>query len=79
MLSLWQVKDLLAELDAATTERALRQLRNTITEHDTGSGVLFDSRAWIVTASGAAPRRTVSAHAAAAGGCTIRLSKWRCG
>jgi SAM-dependent methyltransferase len=50
VLSLWQAKDLLADLDATTIERAHEQLRATITAHDTGSGVLFDSRAWIVTA-----------------------------
>jgi SAM-dependent methyltransferase len=50
VLSLWQVKDLLADLDAATTAHALQQLRATLAAHDTGNGVLFDSRAWIVTA-----------------------------
>jgi SAM-dependent methyltransferase len=49
-LSLWQAKELLADLDAATTARALRQLRSTLAAHDTGNGVLFDSRAWIITA-----------------------------
>ena len=50
VLSLWQAKDLLADLDAATAERALQLLRTTITAHDTSAGVLFDSRAWIVSA-----------------------------
>ena len=50
VLSLWQAKDLLADLDAATTAHALRRLRATLAAHDTGNGVLFDSRAWIVTA-----------------------------
>jgi SAM-dependent methyltransferase len=50
VLSLWQAKDLLADLDSATTARALGQLRTTLAAHDTGNGVLFDSRAWIVTA-----------------------------
>jgi SAM-dependent methyltransferase len=44
------VKALLAGLDAAEKERALDRLRSTITAHDAGRGVLFDSRAWIVTA-----------------------------
>jgi SAM-dependent methyltransferase len=50
--NLWHVKDLLADLDAATTARALRRLRATVAAHDTGAGtgVLFDSRAWIVAA-----------------------------
>jgi hypothetical protein len=43
-------KDLLADLDAATTEHALQRLRATVAAHDTRNGVLFDSRAWIVTA-----------------------------
>jgi hypothetical protein len=50
VLSLWQAEVLLTDLDAATTERALRRLRASIAAHDTGDGVLFDSRAWIVTA-----------------------------
>ena len=50
VLSLWQAKDLLADLDTTTTERALRQLRATLTAHHGDDGVLFDSRAWIVTA-----------------------------
>ena len=50
VLNLWQAKDLLADLDADTTAVALQQLRTTITAHDTGNGVLFDSRAWIVNA-----------------------------
>jgi uncharacterized protein with beta-barrel porin domain len=56
VLNLWQAKELLAELDADTTARALGQLRTTIIAHDTGDGVLFDSRAWIVTA--VRPRRS---------------------
>jgi SAM-dependent methyltransferase len=42
--------DLIAELDAAAAERALARLRATLGTHATGHGVLFDSRAWIVTA-----------------------------
>jgi SAM-dependent methyltransferase len=50
VLSLWQADVLLADLDAATTARALRRLRASLAAHETGNGVLFDSRAWIVTA-----------------------------
>ena len=46
---LWQVQSQLADLDAATAARATRRLRTTLTEHDTDEGVVFDSRAWIVT------------------------------
>lgn len=35
---------------APDTERALDRLRATLTAHDTGHGVYFDSRAWIITA-----------------------------
>jgi len=47
-------KDFLAALDAGAKERALDQLRRMLAEHLTGSGVLFDSHAWIVTARVAA-------------------------
>ena len=43
-------KALLAGLDAVERRNALDRLRATIAAHDTGHGVLFDSRAWIVTA-----------------------------
>jgi SAM-dependent methyltransferase len=49
VLRLWD-KDLLADLDPATAEQARTRLRDTLAAHDTGSGVYFDSRAWIVTA-----------------------------
>ncbi len=42
--------DLLATLDVATAERALDRLRASLAAHHTSDGVLFDSRAWIVTA-----------------------------
>ena len=42
--------DLLVDLDAAAAERARARLRATLDAHDTGHGVHFDSRAWIVTA-----------------------------
>jgi SAM-dependent methyltransferase len=43
-------KDLLAGMKASEAKRALARLRETLVAHDTGQGVLFDSRAWIVTA-----------------------------
>jgi SAM-dependent methyltransferase len=47
---LWEFKDLLANLDAATAEQARMRLRATLTAHNTDGGVYFDSRAWIITA-----------------------------
>jgi SAM-dependent methyltransferase len=47
---LMMTKDLIAGLDSAATQRALSRLRETLAAHHTGEGVLFDSRAWIVTA-----------------------------
>jgi SAM-dependent methyltransferase len=49
VLHLQHAKDLLADLDPATTGRTLARLRATVAAHDTGNGVLFDARAWIVT------------------------------
>jgi SAM-dependent methyltransferase len=43
-------QDLLAGLDGPAAERALERLRATLADHDTGRGVFFDSRAWIITA-----------------------------
>jgi hypothetical protein len=40
----------LARLDAGAAERSLEQLRGMLADHLSGDGVLFDSRAWIVTA-----------------------------
>jgi SAM-dependent methyltransferase len=40
-----------ADLDAAGKQRALDALRATMVEHDSGFGVLFRSRSWIVTAT----------------------------
>jgi SAM-dependent methyltransferase len=51
VLHLWEVKDLLANRDAAAAEQALTRLRTTLDAHTTGGGVYFDSRAWIVTAA----------------------------
>jgi SAM-dependent methyltransferase/pimeloyl-ACP methyl ester carboxylesterase len=48
-------RDLLARLDSAAAERAVAKLRATLAAHQTGEGVLFDSRAWIITARRAAP------------------------
>jgi SAM-dependent methyltransferase len=48
--SLKSTSDLLAELDPAAAERALERLRAMLAARETGDGVLFDSRAWIVTA-----------------------------
>jgi hypothetical protein len=42
--------DILAPLDAAETARAMDRLRTTLSAHDTGEGVWFGSRAWIITA-----------------------------
>jgi len=44
-------RDLLAGLDAAAAEAALARLRALLLEHETADGVVFDSRAWIVTAT----------------------------
>jgi SAM-dependent methyltransferase len=43
-------RDELARLDAAEAQRALARLRQTLAAHETAEGVLFDSRAWLVTA-----------------------------
>ena len=51
VLRLLGVKELLADLDAAAAEQARTRLRATLAAHDTGGGVYFDSRAWIVTAT----------------------------
>jgi SAM-dependent methyltransferase len=53
VLGLRHARDLLAGIDASTAEHALDRLRATLAAHDTGSGVHFDSRAWIVSAHGA--------------------------
>jgi SAM-dependent methyltransferase len=50
VLGLRMTQDLLAGLDAASTERALDRLRATFDAHHTGDGVWFDSRAWLVVA-----------------------------
>lgn len=45
-----QPRQQLARLDAASAERALVRLRELLGAHETPEGVLFDSRAWLVTA-----------------------------
>lgn len=45
-----QPRDLLARMDAASAQRVLVRLREMLAAHETGKGVLFDSRAWLVTA-----------------------------
>jgi hypothetical protein len=41
---------LLDRLDATAADSARQRLRATLDAHDGGSGVLFDSRGWIITA-----------------------------
>ncbi|MFD3841941.1 class I SAM-dependent methyltransferase [Streptomyces sp. NPDC058642] len=50
VLQLRMAKRWLTELDPPSAERALDRLRVTLDAHDTGDGVWFDSRAWLVTA-----------------------------
>jgi SAM-dependent methyltransferase len=50
VLGLQFVEDLLTDLDTSAADQALRRLRTTLAAHETDDGVLFDSRAWIVTA-----------------------------
>lgn len=50
VLRLQHARDLLADLDPTTTGHALERLRATVAGHDTGSGVYFGARAWLVTA-----------------------------
>jgi hypothetical protein len=47
VLGLREPRALLAELDPSAAEQAA--LRATLAAHDTGSGVYFESSAWIVT------------------------------
>ncbi len=48
-------RHLLANLDSASAQRAVARLRTMLAAHETGDGVFFDARAWIVTARRAAP------------------------
>jgi ubiquinone/menaquinone biosynthesis C-methylase UbiE len=43
-------KEALRQMAPADRERSLAALRETLAAHDTGHGIWFDSRAWIVTA-----------------------------
>ena len=47
---LGMVEDLVADLDATERARALERLLAMLDAHDTGEGVWFDSRAWLITA-----------------------------
>ncbi len=50
VLGLLSVRDFVATLDAAQAGQALQRLRSVVASHDTGAGVYFGSRAWIITA-----------------------------
>jgi hypothetical protein len=50
-LGLRDTSELLAGMDAAATQQALRRLRAILAAHDAGGGVVFDPRAWIITAT----------------------------
>jgi SAM-dependent methyltransferase len=50
VLGLRDPKELLNGLDAAAAGQARQRLRAVLADHDTGGGVYFGSRAWIVTA-----------------------------
>jgi SAM-dependent methyltransferase len=50
VLDMKRHRDLLAGLDAAAAQRALIRLREMLAARETSQGVLFDSRAWLVTA-----------------------------
>jgi SAM-dependent methyltransferase len=43
-------RDLLARMDAAQAQAALGRLRDSLAAHQTGAGVYFDARAWIIAA-----------------------------
>jgi len=50
VLGLRSTRDLLAGLDAAAAGPALERLRATLAAHDTGNGVFFGARSWIIAA-----------------------------
>jgi len=50
LFDLRMIQDLVTDLDAAVTARALDRLQAMLDAHDTGEGVWFDSGAWLVTA-----------------------------
>lgn len=49
LMEIFSIKDMLAQTNEAP-EPALQRLRNLLEAHMTTDGVLFDSRAWIITA-----------------------------
>jgi len=50
VVGLRSARDLLDGLDAAAAGPALRRLRATLAAHDTGNGVFFGARSWIIAA-----------------------------
>ena len=50
VLTLAPTQGLLAGLDAGARAGALESLRTMLAAHETGKGVLLDSRAWLITA-----------------------------
>ncbi|NDL61062.1 class I SAM-dependent methyltransferase [Phytoactinopolyspora mesophila] len=50
VLQLWKATELVTGLDPACAQRAFDRLRATLAAHDTGGGVWFESRAWLITA-----------------------------
>ncbi|MET8076871.1 methyltransferase domain-containing protein [Streptomyces sp. NPDC005303] len=50
VLQLRMAREWIGDLDAVSAERALDRLRVALDAHDTGAGVWFDSRAWLVVA-----------------------------
>ncbi|NED95507.1 methyltransferase domain-containing protein [Phytoactinopolyspora alkaliphila] len=50
LFELGMIQDLVADLDATATARALDGLLDMLAAHDTGNGVWLDSSAWLVTA-----------------------------
>ncbi|MEU9171607.1 methyltransferase domain-containing protein [Streptomyces sp. NPDC048420] len=50
VLQLRMTREAVTDLDAASAEATLDRLRTTLAAHDTGDGVWFDSRAWLVVA-----------------------------
>jgi SAM-dependent methyltransferase len=57
VLGLRSSRELLAGLDAAAAGPARQRLRATLAAHDTGHGVYFDARTWVITANWPGPGR----------------------
>jgi SAM-dependent methyltransferase/pimeloyl-ACP methyl ester carboxylesterase len=57
VLDMRRHRDVIARLPAAAAQRALARLREMLAAHETGKGVLFDARAWLVTARVAGPAK----------------------